>query len=255
MSKKITGGYILLARKLLKNELMDKPPLYMKLWIWMLTQANYKDHGNLKRGQFFTSLKEMQEAMSYKIGYRLMKPTIKEIRGVTKVLTKGNMVVTTKVTHGMIITILNYDYYQNIKNYEGHNEGHNEGHLEGTILRKKEIKKEKKNTNSGSKKHDPRVKIFIDWWCSMYEKRFKKKYAVAGAKTGGQVKHLLSMGLSWENLLYAAMLYLLDEDDFIAKSGHDIGMFIIKINKYDYTNEEIREELKGYLIDEKGKKP
>jgi hypothetical protein len=51
------------------------------------------------------------------------------------------------------------------------------------------------------------------------------------------------------------MLYLLDEDDFIAKSGHDIGMFIIKINKYDYTNEKIREELKGYLIDEKGEKP
>lgn len=133
----IQGGYILLARKLLKSGIMEKPPLYPKLFIWMLLQASYKDHGNLKRGQFFTSLERMQEAMAYKVGYRLMKPSLKEIRGVTKFLTKVRMIVTTKVTHGMVITILNYVYYQTFKNYEGHNEGH----IEGTILRKKGIKK------------------------------------------------------------------------------------------------------------------
>jgi hypothetical protein len=29
----ITGGYILLARKLLESEIMDKPPHFLKLWI------------------------------------------------------------------------------------------------------------------------------------------------------------------------------------------------------------------------------
>ena len=172
----IRGGYILLSRKLLKSGIMEQPPLYLKLWLWMLMQASFKDHGSLKRGQFFTSLEKMRESMSYKSGYRLAKPTVKEIRGVTKFLTKVRMIVTTKVTHGMVITILNYDYYQTPENYEGHticyesphegpyeghrgkagevcqtrlyghsesNEGQTEGHIEGTILRRKD--KEGKN--------------------------------------------------------------------------------------------------------------
>jgi hypothetical protein len=107
----------------------------------MLMQASFKDHGNLKRGQFFTSYQRMRKAMAYKVGYRTVKPTIKEIRGVTKFLTKALMIVTMKVTHGLLITILNYDYYQKIQNYEGHNEGQSQGHNEGTILRKKGRKK------------------------------------------------------------------------------------------------------------------
>jgi len=147
----IQGGYILLSRKLLKSGIMEKPPLYLKLWIWMLIQASYKDHGDLKRGQFFSSLERMSKAMTYKVGYRKVRPTIKEIRGVTKFLTKALMIVTTKVTHGMIITILNYDYYQNPKNYEGHNEGQSEGHIEGTILTRKD--KERKNPDFFSLKN------------------------------------------------------------------------------------------------------
>ena len=103
----IKGGYILLARKLLKSGIMEKPQLYIKVWIWMLMQTSFKDHGNLKRGQFFTSYRRMCDAMAYKAGYRTVKPTIKEMRGVTKFLTKALMIVITKVTHGMVITILN----------------------------------------------------------------------------------------------------------------------------------------------------
>jgi len=167
----IKGGYILLSRKLLKSGIVERPPLYLKLWIWMLMQASFKDHGSLKRGQFFTSLKKMQNVMTYKIGYRVVRPTLKEIRGVTQYLAKVHMIVTTKVTHGMIITILNYGYYQTPENYEVHtncyeartkvltkgteekpgegcqvrlyghsesNEGHTGGQTKGTILRRKD---------------------------------------------------------------------------------------------------------------------
>ena len=140
----IPGGFILVARKLLSSGIMDKPPLYLKLWVWMLIHASYKDHGNLKRGQFFTSLDKMSKAMAHKAGYRSVKPTKKEIRGAMKFLTKVHMIVTTKVTHGLLITILNYDYYQNPTNYEGHNEGHPKGHTQGTILTRKD--KERKRT-------------------------------------------------------------------------------------------------------------
>lgn len=137
----IQGGYILLSRRILKSGIMEKPPLYLKLWTWMLMQASFKDHGDLKRGQFFTSLERMRDAMAYKVGCCTRRPTKKEIRCVIDFLSKGTAIVTTKVTHGMIITILNYDYYQDANNYEGHSEGHSAGQGKGTILRKKGRKK------------------------------------------------------------------------------------------------------------------
>jgi hypothetical protein len=139
----IQGGYILLARKILKSGIMEKPQLYIKVWIWMLMQANFKDHGNLKRGQFFTSYRRICDALAYKAGYRTVKPTIDEIRSVTKFLTKQLMITTTKAIHGMVITILNYDFYQCFQNYEPRNESLDESHNDPTILRKKGRKKEK----------------------------------------------------------------------------------------------------------------
>lgn len=136
MTKRIQGGYILLARKTLESEIMDKPPLYFKLWGWMLLQAKFKPQKGLERGQFKTSIKEMQAAMAHLVGYRKVTPTTKQIRGIYESLTKGSMIGTTKVTGGLIITILKYDEYQDYKNYEGHDEGVHEGKAEGTSYNK-----------------------------------------------------------------------------------------------------------------------
>ena len=138
-SAAIPGGYVFLSRKLLRSGIMEKPPLYLKLWVWLLMTASHQNHGNLKRGQMFTSLSRMRNAMAYKIGYRRERPTIKQIRGVCDFLTEGKAIVTTKVTHGMIITILNYEHYQRPENYEGHNERHDGGKSKGTILTRRDI--------------------------------------------------------------------------------------------------------------------
>ena len=140
MSEKIQGGYILLARKILESEIMDKPPLYFKLWGWMLLQAKFKPKNGLERGQFKTSIKEMQSAMAHLVGYRKVTPTVKQIRGIYESLTKGSMIGTTKVTDGLIITILKYKEYQDFKNYEGHDEQVHEGKVEGTSYNKEERK-------------------------------------------------------------------------------------------------------------------
>ena len=73
MSPEINGGYVLLARKMLTSGIMEKPHLHLSLWVWMLLQASHRDHGRLERGQFFTNIEKMREAMSYKIGYRKVK--------------------------------------------------------------------------------------------------------------------------------------------------------------------------------------
>ena len=93
----------------------------------MLESANHKDgYNGLKRGQFFTTIKDMQDAMSYKIGYRKVAASKDQIRSSYEALTKATMITREKTTRGMIITICNYDYYQNPKNYESHTEPHTE---------------------------------------------------------------------------------------------------------------------------------
>lgn len=127
----IRGGYILLARKMFDSWLMDKPPLWMKLWIWMLGQANWKDRAQLKRGQFITTAEDMREAMSYRIGARIQRPTEKEIRRAYEGLTKGGAVGRAKSTRGMVITVCNYGKYQRFESYEGQCEGQYEKSTKG----------------------------------------------------------------------------------------------------------------------------
>lgn len=135
----MNDGYILTSRKLLNSEIWSKPPLYIKVWMYLLLKAQHSDYKGLKRGQLITSIPEIQEACSYYVGYRKVTPSKKEVWGVINFLkndkngsdsrnphegtTKGTMIVTTKVTQGMLVTICNYNDYQDPKNYEGNSEG------------------------------------------------------------------------------------------------------------------------------------
>lgn len=138
----IPGGYILVSRKLLESDVWDRPPLYLKIWMYLLLKAQHRDYKGLKRGQVWTSIPEIQEAMAYKVGYRVEKPTRKQIWGALEFLrTPPNdfhvnshanetmnepMIETTKGTHGLLVTIVNYDVYQDPKKYERNSERDNE---------------------------------------------------------------------------------------------------------------------------------
>ena len=85
---------------------------------------------------------------------------------------------------------------------------------------------------------DSRVKVFLDWWVKTYEKRyFPKKYAIpSGAKLGSQIKSLLKSRLSWHELQVCACLYLDDEEEWLLDKGHDLGILLTRLNKYNYTD-------------------
>ena len=119
---RISGGYILLARKLLSSGIMQGPPLFVKLFIWMLLKANFKDGKGLARGQLLATIWEMRNAMTYRIGYRPVMPTVDQIRSAYEALVKAAMITTSKTLNGMVVTVLNYDKYQNPENYEAHND-------------------------------------------------------------------------------------------------------------------------------------
>jgi len=113
----IPGGCIYLARKMLDSDLMDQSPLVAKLWLWLLLKANWKDRDKLKRGQLVTTITEMQEAMSHHSGWRKITPTMDQIRSAYGTLRLTARIATQRTTRGMIVTILNYEYFQDISSY------------------------------------------------------------------------------------------------------------------------------------------
>jgi uncharacterized phage protein (TIGR02220 family) len=146
--EKINGGYILLARQILNSEIMDKPPMFLKLWVWMLERAHHKNgYKGLKRGQFLTSMKELQDAMTHRVGARIVRPNSRKVRYMYERLSNCHMIDRSNVSKGMLITILNYNKYQDPKNYERPSElSHELSHELSPLYNKKECrKKEKKN--------------------------------------------------------------------------------------------------------------
>lgn len=145
----IPGGYVIFSRKIIESEIFRKPPLYLKVWVYLLSRAQYKSYKKLERGQLVTNIPEIQEACSYYVGYRKMKPTKDQIYQILKWLrksceasnesytnatmnntTKSAMITTAKTKYGLLINIDNYCFYQNPKNYEHDNETNDESNNE-----------------------------------------------------------------------------------------------------------------------------
>jgi len=127
LEEKIPGGYILLSRNIIESDIFNKPPLYLKVWIYLLERAQFKEYKKLKRGQLFTSIPAIMEACHHMVGNRKEIPSKSRVRSAVNWLknpvsvmnpTAQPMIETVKATHGMLVTILNYDRYQTPVNYE-----------------------------------------------------------------------------------------------------------------------------------------
>ena len=128
MNTKIKGGYYIKARRIQESEIAHSPPHVREIWDWLLREANHKDvtkHGQtFKRGQVIATYSEIQDALHWMIGWRKMTYSKWDCEKAMKVLVKATMITTRKTTRGMIITLLNYDKYQNPENYESHTSDH-----------------------------------------------------------------------------------------------------------------------------------
>ena len=122
MSDEISGGYYLKARCIKGSKIAHAPPHAREVFDYFLRKAFWKDGIDLKRGQWLTSYKAIQEDLRWYVGNRPERYKKHQIETAVKLLTKAGAITTTKTTRGMIVTVCNYDFYQTQENYENHSE-------------------------------------------------------------------------------------------------------------------------------------
>ncbi len=120
------SGAFIISRSIYESEIWCKPPEYLKIWLYLLGKANHKcrKYGGYfcERGQYFCNYNELREQLKYKIGYRNNIYNDSYMKNLMKYLRDSLMVTTVKKPRGLLVTIINYDVYQTLDNYEKTNE-------------------------------------------------------------------------------------------------------------------------------------
>ena len=196
----MTNGFILIGRKILESNIWSKPPLYLKVWMFLLCNAQYQTYKNLERGQLITSIPEIQETCTYYAGYRKEKPSKKQIADILEYLRNPRdgingrnandpMIVTAKVTHGMLVTICNFNDYQDAKFYERNNERSDESttkvarrYRQGTNIKEEDIKRKIPPDLFVEFSFSPELESKINDWLT-YKTERKEAYKPTGLKT------------------------------------------------------------------------
>lgn len=160
----VPGGCILIARKIIESEIWGKPPLYIKIWLFLLTSAQHSNYKGLQRGQLITSIPEIIEGVKWHVGARVERPTkdqvfqvleflrgkaIKSQRSPYESKEESKMITTTKATHKILITINKYGVYQDFNSYESNAESNDQSELKAMRKQRQpdNINKNVKNDN------------------------------------------------------------------------------------------------------------
>lgn len=151
----IKGGYILQPRAIEMSGVMEMPPATREIWFYILRRVQHKPYKNLKRGEGWISYKDIQNALTWYVGYRKMKYSKTQIAKSLRRLREGNMIETTKATKGLLIKVCNYKLWQNPDNYEGNGEGTHEGTTKETG---RQQDKQECNKNDKNEKNDKRLR-------------------------------------------------------------------------------------------------
>src|SRR5690606_17490065 len=128
MDERFSNGAFLVSRSIFDTKqegpesLWMKPPYFVKLWLWFLGRANHKNitikGQKFERGTFLTTLDEIVKQTRFKAGGRKVSITRRQAWSVLEWMRNEKMIKTRKTTKGIFITLLQYDEFQNIKNYK-----------------------------------------------------------------------------------------------------------------------------------------
>lgn len=222
----IPGGYILQPRCIDNSDIMHESPIVREVWFYLLRRVNHQDNDKFKRGTNFFNLGNIQEDLHWFVGYRKEKYSKPQLTKAIRRLYERNMIATTRATRGLIITILNYDYYQNPKNYESNNERTTKETRKQRWqqhYKQEEECKNKNNTHTGQKSGsgNPGKKIPQKYY------KFSKDFYDYLSRNGGKKKYT---------------------EEQIRK-GADVIRQLVELDKYD-LEDEIRPAMRWAMQDE-----
>lgn len=118
----MSDGWIKLHRKIDDSEISIKPPHVREIFLWLLRRANHHDNYICKRGQCIRSIKDIQEGLKWYAGYRKSMYSKSHCEYALNTLRNMAMIETAKTTRGLLITICNFDIYQDNSDSEPNNE-------------------------------------------------------------------------------------------------------------------------------------
>ena len=249
----IPGGYIIIARSIVESEVWKKPPLYLKVWLYLLHTAQFKPYKNLKKGQLFVTIKDIQEGCSWFVGCRkstatkdqifqildwMRKPSVSHM----KATTKATMITTTKATHGMLITIDNYCVYQNPKLYESNDEGNTEndtkaiGEQRTTNNINKEGSKNGKNETLFVEEipepipKPPKTRTIVNEYYDLFVAKYNAPPVITQKQCA--ILNRIVKQLTMEETVNRLKMFFADTDKFVVDSKHDVGVFNSRVDRY-----------------------
>ncbi len=118
----IPGGYAIRARCIANSKIAAAPPHIREIWELITREANHQDATyrgfSIKEGQLFRSYKDIRESLHWRVGWRKEYYCENQVKKAMKYLRDNGMIETKKAPGGVLITICNYAFYQDPKNYK-----------------------------------------------------------------------------------------------------------------------------------------
>jgi hypothetical protein len=225
----IPGGYFIKARKIKDSDIAHCAPVVREVWDWLLMECNHKPGNGINRGQCVRRLVDIQEGLHWYVGYRKMMYSKTQCESALNTLRKMLMITTTKTTRGMLITVCNYDTYQNPKNYEDNNEDN----------KKTTRRQQPSDTINKNDKNDKNV-IDADWR-KTHKGFFLKQYDANGQEPlAGEYLELIEFlhGNNKHEIFFSNVLSLekqISYRDFVSlketasKSSRTIGQVLVSM--------------------------
>jgi len=105
-------GFVRIARQICQSEIWERPPHYLKLFIWLIVNANWKPLGDVGRGEILADQFDLDRALRTCAGTSFRHYTYGQIRGAIAWLVSAGMIKTRRYKGGQIITVMNYEKYQ-----------------------------------------------------------------------------------------------------------------------------------------------
>lgn len=147
------NGWIKIDRKLIDWEWFNEPET-LQLWLYLLLMANFEEKKwngiTIKRGQFVTSVDKLKT---------VLHSTPKKIRTRLGRLKTANCIAIETTSKNTVVTILNYDLYQDQQTVEGKEKDKqedkpraNKGQTKGNNVRTKETKNNNNINNAREEK-------------------------------------------------------------------------------------------------------